>query len=138
MESCWLSNWQEKYVGKTLDEILFLQDSEKAVQRGNAHKEMTSRVDLSFAIDGVIAEAEQMARQTIVPQAKAERTKNIRDNRRIEKTANRRDEAFLFDSERAETITPSEKQAESDSKDSTISPIMAMIKQQLEERLNDK
>ena len=134
-ETCWLSNWQEKYIGKSLDEILFLHESEKAAQRRNAPKEMASKAELSSAIDDVIAEAVEMARQTVVPKAKSERTKEIRDNRRNEKSANRKVEAFSLGADEPKTTMPPETQ---DSGDASMSPILAMIKQQLEERLNDK
>ena len=135
VESCWLSNWQEKYVDKSLDEILFLQESEKSVKRGNKSKEMASRAELSSAIDDVIAEAEMLARQTIVPKAKSERTKNIRTNRGNEKAANRQTETFSLDAEKPEAPTlPTNQVADEE----TLSPIMAMIKAQLEERLNEK
>jgi hypothetical protein len=135
VETCWLSNWQDKYVGKSLDEILFLQESEKGMQRKNAPKEMASKAELSSAIDDVIAEAEEMARQTVVPKAKSERTKSIRDNRSAEKAVNRREEAFLVGAGESDATSPSNDQND---KEPPISPILAMIKQQLEERLNDE
>ena len=135
VDSCWLSNWQEKYVDKSLDEILFLQEAEKSVKRVNSSKEMASKAELSSAIDGVIAEAEKMARQTIVPKAKSERTKNIRANRNNEKVANRQTEAFSLDAEKSEVPMPQPKQG---TNEEPISPITAMIKEQLEERLNEK
>lgn len=135
VEPCWLSNWQDKYIGKTLDEILFLHESEKATQRRTEPKEMTSRAELSATINDVIAEAEKMARQTAVPKAKSERTKSIRDNRRNEKLANRRNEAFSLGADEPETTTLPESQ---DDGGEPISPILAIIKQQLEERLHDK
>jgi len=135
VETCWLSNWQDKYVGKTLDEILFLHEAEKAVQHKNRPKEMASKADLSATINGVIAEAEEMARQTAVPKTKSERTKSIHDNRRNEKAANRQEEAFSIGTGRPETIESPKAQNGSEA---IISPVLAMIKQQLEERLNDK
>jgi hypothetical protein len=135
VENCWLSNWQDKYISKSLDEILFLRESEKAAQRKNAPQEMKSKAELSSAISDVIAEAEEMARQTVVPKSKSERTNKIRDNRRNEKSAVRQGEAFSLGMDDSETTMPPEAQ---DSGDAPISPILAMIKQQLEERLNDK
>jgi hypothetical protein len=134
VETCWLSNWQEKYTGKTLDEILYLHESETLIKRENASNEMTSKVELSAAIDSIIAEAEDMARQTIMPKSKSERTKNIRSNRQAEKIANRHDEAFVLGAE--ETIK-SEPHKTPDGHEETITPVLAMIKQQLEERLGE-
>ena len=135
VESCWLSKWQEKYVDKCLDEILFLQESEKAVKRENTPKAMASKAELSSAIDDVIAEAQGMAKQTIVPKAKSERTKNIRANRSNEKSANRQTEAFSLD---AQKPAQPKQAAREKPNEEPISPIMAMIKEQLEERLNEK
>jgi hypothetical protein len=137
VEFCRLSGWQEKYIGKSLDEILFLHETEKATQRRNAPKGMASKAELSSAIDDVIAEAEELARQTAVPKSKLERTKNIRDNRRGEKAANRRDEAFSLGT--GELETPATPKTQNDG-DAPVSPILEMIKQQLDEReqKNDK
>jgi hypothetical protein len=136
VEKCWLSEWQVKYGGKTLDEILHLLETEKALGRKNTPKEMASKAELSAAIDSVISEAEKMARQTAVLKSKSERTKNIRDNRRSEKTANRLDEAFdIGDSGNGVVSAPI---PESGGKNEEIHPMLAIIKQQLEERHNEK
>ncbi|MCG9969213.1 Mu transposase C-terminal domain-containing protein [Pelotomaculum terephthalicicum JT] len=133
-DSCFLAEWQDKYVDMCLDEIRYLQESEKLLRRQNAAKEMATKADLSAAIDSVIAEAEEMARQTAVPKSKLARTKNIRENRRAEKERNRRDEAFsLGDDDVPQTAKP-----EPQEKPAAISPTLAMIQKQLEERLNEK
>jgi hypothetical protein len=135
-ENCRLSEWQDKYAGKTLDEILYLHEVEKALHRQNAPKEMASKADLTAAIDSVIAEAEEMARQTVLPKSKAERTKNIRDNRRAEKAANRLDETFsLGDDEQDFAVSTQPKQQVAEK---PIDPVMAEIMKQLEERLGEK
>jgi hypothetical protein len=135
VEFCWLSNWQEKYIGKTLDEILCLHETEKLTQRKNAPKEMTSKVDLSTAIDDVITEAEEMARQTVIPKAKLERTRNIRGNRSAEKAANLQDETFTLAGDGHES--PTSQQPKASDGEPPIDPILAMIKEQLEERLEE-
>jgi len=133
-DNCFLAKWQDKYVDMCLDEIRYLQESEKLLRRQNAAKEMATKADLSAAIDSVIAEAEEMARQTAVPKSKLARTKNIRENRRAEKERNRRDEAFsLGDDDVPQTAKP-----EPQEKPAAISPTLAMIQKQLEERLNEK
>ena len=133
-DSCFLAEWQDKCVDMCLDEIRYLQESEKLLRRQNAAKEMATKADLSAAIDSVIAEAEAMARQTAVPKSKLARTKNIRENRRAEKERNRRDEAFsLGDDDVPQTAKP-----EPQEKPAAISPTLAMIQKQLEERLNEK
>jgi hypothetical protein len=135
VENCWLSEWQEKYVGKTLDEILYLHEVEKALQRQNAPKEMASKADLTAAIDSVIAEAEEMARQTVLPKSKAERTKSIRDNRRAEKAANRLDEAFYLGDDKQDSAVS--RQSQQQAAEKPTDPVMAEIMRQLEERLDE-
>ena len=132
-DRCFLAEWQDKYVDMCLDEIRYLQESEKLLRSKHAAKEMATKADLSAAIDGVVAEAEQMARQTAVPKSKLARTKNIRDNRRVEKEHSRREEAFSLggDGESQADIHEPQK------KPPAISPTLAMIQQQLEERLNE-
>jgi hypothetical protein len=135
VDTCWLSEWQEKYLGKCLYEITRLHESEKIMQRRNAPKEMASKAELSATIDGVIAEAEEMAQQTAVPKSKAVRAGNIRENRRREKEINRQAEAFSLVETESESAT--EQSISLDDRDQ-ISPTLAMIKQMLEERLNEK
>ena len=133
-DRCFLAEWQDKYEDMSLDEIRYLQESEKRLRQQNAVKEMTTKADLSAAIDSVIAEAETMARQTAIPKSKLARTKNIRENRQAEKERNRKDEAFsLGDNDVPQHINP-----EPQEKPMAISPTLAMIKKQLEERLNEK
>ena len=100
----------------------------------NTVKEMASKADLSAAIDIVIAEAQTMSRQTEVPKSKFARTKNIRENRHFEKERNRKDEAFSL-SEDSSVSPPAPVPQE---KPAAISPILDVIKQQLEERMNEK
>ena len=133
-DRCFLAEWQDKYVDMCLDEIRFLQESEKLSRRQNAPGEMASKADLSAAIDSVIKQAETMAQQTVVPKSKLARTKNIRDNRRAEKERNRRDEAFSHGGGgQPQVFTP-----EPQEKLGAISPTLVMIQKQLEERLNEK
>jgi len=117
VDVCWLAEWQDKYLGKCLYEIDFLNNTEKLMKRKNAPKEMTSKADLTAAIDSVISEAEEMVRQTVVPKSKSERTKNIRANRAAEKEQHRKEEAFMFGE--AKNQTPSAPNVE---KDENISP----------------
>ena len=130
-EICWLSEWQEKYQGKCLYEINYLRETEKKMQRKNANKEMASKAELSAAIDDVISEAEEMARQTVIPKSKLARTKNIRPNRAAEKEKNRTVEAFVLGA--ADEQMPLEPDLDGDE---DISADMKMILKDLEERLS--
>jgi hypothetical protein len=133
VDACWLSEWQDKYIGKCLHEIQYLRESEKMLHRKGASKEMASKAELSAAIDGVIKEAEEMARQTAVPKSKLERTKDIRANRAAEKEKNRKEEAFILygtDDHPPLTLAPEMNNGDE------ISPDMKMILKDLEERLS--
>ena len=131
VDVCWLAQWQDKYQGKCLYEINYLHEAEKLMQRKNMSKEMASKAELSAAIDGVIAEAEEMARQTVVSKSKTERTRSIRTNRSSEKEQNRKEEVFVLSE--ADNQIPS---APVSKKDEDISPTMKMILKDLEKRLN--
>ena len=131
VDMCWLTEWQEKYRGKCLYEVNYLQESEKITQRKNAPREMVSKIELAASIDNVISEAEEMARQTVVPKSKSERTKNIRANRTSEKEQNRKQEAFVLgDTDNQPTIEAAV------TEDEAISPTMKMLLKDLEERLS--
>jgi hypothetical protein len=137
VEMCRLTQWQEKYQGKCLYEVDYLHQTEKLMQRSNVSKEMASKAELSAAIDNVISEAEEMARQTVVPKSKFERTKNIRDNRLNEKEANRRSEAFsLMEEESQEKAAQPLREAIPFADDEPISPMLALIKKMQDERFN--
>lgn len=127
---CYLAEWEDKYHDRRLEEIIYLMESEKQLRRGHDRSELTARLDLNAEIEGVAKEAEQMAKQTVVPASKAKRTKNIRSNRADEKEQNRRTEAFVL-GETEEAPSPVPEKPEED-----VSPIMKMIVKDLEERLN--
>jgi hypothetical protein len=131
-EPCFLADWEAKYQQKSLDEIIALQALEKGIRSKNSTQETQSRIDLNVEIEKVIKEAEEMARQTVIPTSKRERTGNIRENRSAEKQINRQDEAFVIGDEPMPTIVPEPIQEE------TISPALALIKKKLEERTNGK
>jgi len=134
-DMCWLSKWQEKYQGKCLHEIEYLHETEKLMKYGHTPKEMASKAELTAAIDDVIAEAEEMARQTSVPKSNAARTSNIRGNRAAEKARNRRNETFVLGGSEPEI---SAKPDIEEKEGGEISDTMKMIIEDLEERLNGR
>ena len=137
VDICWLATWQDKYEGKCLHEVNYLHEVEKLLRRKNAPKEMTSKAELTAAIEDVIAEAEEMARQTIVPESKTERTKNIRENRHKEKEVNRQSEAFSLAEEESEENTTLRKTTVPHMEDEPIPHMLALIKKMQEERFNE-
>ena len=72
-----------------------------------------------------------------MPKSKSERTKNIRDNRRNEKEANRQTEAFsLTDGETDEEAIALVQEDMSLENDEQITPMLALIKKMQEDRFN--
>jgi hypothetical protein len=125
---CFLADWEGKYRDRRLEEIVYLMESEKLLRKKHDRSELKACLDLNAEIEGVVKEAEQMAKQTDIPASKAKRTKDIRANRTAEKAQNRRAEAFVLGE--AEELTTPEKPGED------VSPVMKMIVMDLEERLN--
>jgi len=137
-DKCFLAEWQDKYVDMRLEEIEYLHEMEKLSKRQHAPKELASKVDLLTAIDNIIEEAEMMARQTVVPKSKNARTKGISDNRRKEKELNRHDEAFLLGDDNLMPEVQAFDQKPNETADEPINPTLAMLLEQLEERLDEK
>ena len=131
-EPCFLPDWEEKYKGKTLDEIWFLQEAEKRAKGQYSRKETQAHIDLNNEIEKVVHEAEEMARMTVIPDSKAARIKGIRENRAAEKAVLRQTEAF--DLPGTEAV---EEQAAELQDEEPLSPTLAMIKKKLEERLDE-
>lgn len=133
-EVCRLANWQEKYSGKYLDEIIYLHESEKLSRKGYSEKKLAARVNLSAQIEEIVSEATEQARQTPMPKSKSERTKNIRANRAGEKEALRREESFQLPDFGA---SPIEVIPEPQSGDESDLPYLSLIRKKAKERQND-
>lgn len=133
VESCFLADWERKYRDKCLDEIRWLQESEKMMKHGRRLQEAQARVDLNAEIEKVVHEAEAMAQQTTLPKSKGERTGNIKANRAAEKKALRQDEVFVLNGDIPAPIAVPPKPADVDD----MSPTLALIKKKLEERLDE-
>ena len=84
-EPCFLADWEAKWSGKSYDEVSQQQASERVLRQSHANRELQGRVDLSAEIDKIVAEAEQMSKQSVIPASKKARAANIRDNRAGEK-----------------------------------------------------
>ena len=135
-EACFLPDWEEKYRGKSLDEIRFLQAEEKSLKGKHLSAQMQRRVDLNAEIDKIVREAEEMSAQTAVSESKSARVENIRNNRLAEKKMNRKTEAFALEEPDANSA-PETAAVEESEEEETLSPMLALIKKKLEERLNE-
>ena len=130
-EKCYLAEWENKWNGKYLDEVIYQQSADRSMRSKDSNRELQARVDLNTEIEKIVGEAEQMAKQTVIPASKKERTSRIRENRAEEKQALRQDEAFVLGEE---PMTPPAATKEAEK---PISPTLALIKKKLEERLNE-
>jgi hypothetical protein len=57
-ERCFLANWENKWIGKSIDELIHQQANERALRSSNAPRELQSRVDLNTEIDKIVAETD--------------------------------------------------------------------------------
>jgi hypothetical protein len=141
-ELCHLLDWGGKYAGKYLDEIIFEQEKEKLERKILRSKELEAKINLKREIDEVIAEAESAKKQAgTKSKSKAGQLSGIRDNRRLEKEAIRKQESFTKDeaSDAAirNTSVPSEVGITADpASEEYISPVSQMIQRKLKERSN--
>ena len=93
-------------------------------------------MDLNAEIEKIVREAEEMSAQTAVSESKSARVENIRNNRLVEKRMNRRTEAFALEEPDADSA-PDTAALEESEEEETLSPMLALIKKKLEERLNE-
>lgn len=130
-DKCYLSDWEEKWKNKSFDEVIYQQANEKYLISQARQKELQSRVDLNAEIDKIVSEAENQAKQTILPQSKQARVSSIRENRAVEKATLRDKEKFVLGKEETENNQP---KPEAERK---IHPMTALIKKMAEEE-NDE
>ena len=127
---CYLADWEDKYRNRRLEEIEYLMEYEKLMKKQSEPAELRAKLDLNAEIEGVIKDAEEMARQTSIPASKSHRTRDISSNRSAEKARNRAAEAFIQPDVESEPVFPK------DAEDEEVSPAMRLIIKDLEERLN--
>jgi len=129
---CYLADWESKWFGKSMDELIYQQAEERKLRGQNKMRCLQSDVDLNTEIEKVVAEAEEMAKQTVLPISKSERTFRIRENRAEEKEQLRKGEAFSLGDMPEGIVSTGSKTAEK-----PIHPITALIKKMAEEEYDD-
>jgi hypothetical protein len=90
---CSLLDWEIRFSGKSLDEVVFEQAKQDLQKKGNERAELEAAINLNRAIDAIVSDAEKMA-PGAAGKTKAERIADIRENRKKEKEALRTGEAF--------------------------------------------
>lgn len=94
---CSLLDWEIRFSGKNLDEVIYEQAKQDLQRKGSERAELEAAVNLNRAIDAIVADAEKMA-PGAAGKTKSERISDIRENRKNEKEALRAREAFTLDS----------------------------------------
>ncbi|MFT9820812.1 Mu transposase C-terminal domain-containing protein [Lysinibacillus sp. NPDC056185] len=94
-EMCSLLEHQERYQGKVIDEIEQLIRTERDDYKKNEHAILQEEVNLFSNIEAIVKESVQIANQTQSKDiTKTQKTKSIRENRKVEKVLQREQESF--------------------------------------------
>ncbi len=96
-ETAYLLNHQSRYENKSIEDIVFLHESEKQLQVKQQGTELKSKVQLQAEIEAIVNEAEFNQKTTIKSDRK--QIKDIRANRLIEKEEARKREVFDLEQE---------------------------------------
>ncbi|MFJ5772478.1 Mu transposase C-terminal domain-containing protein [Psychrobacillus sp. NPDC093180] len=103
---CTLINHQERYQGKTIEEIDQLLEFEGDDFKGFEHTQLENEVNLFTDIQNIVKVAqknkEDMLDKTI---SKSKRTKNIKDHKREERIHRREEEAFNLEFDNQEKLS---------------------------------
>jgi hypothetical protein len=95
---CYLLESQARYKDKTLDDVRHLLEVEQQEQVTAADKELGSRISLAAEIDAIVKEAVEKTKAESMPESKAKKLRDIRENRRQEKERNRELESIVLES----------------------------------------
>ena len=133
-DKCYLLEWNQKYAGKYLDEIIYQQRKETAAQKQLKLSETEAKVNLNAEIDAIVSEAKGMS-AGLPAKSKRERVSQINENRRYERDSMRQDadmaSVAVEDAVNEAGITRSNPPNED------LDPILQMIKGKVEERLKN-
>ena len=95
---CSLLDWEQRFGQKSLEEVEFEQQKQDLQIRKHEREEKESVINLNQMIDAIVDEAEKLT--SAAEQTRAERLSDIRDNRKAEKEAIRKEEAFTAESKK--------------------------------------
>ncbi len=142
---CMLLDWEQRFSGKSEEEVVFEQKKQEIQKKKNERAEKEAVINLNRKIDAIIDEADMMA-PSRAGITKAERLSGIRSNRKQEKEAIRAEEAFPSeekDGEGHERKTQQETGRRDDPFEMTpeewaeMSPVERMIYQDVKRRQQD-
>ncbi len=140
--ACTLLDWEQRFSGKSAEEVEFEQLKQDLQEKQNERTEMEAAINLNKKIEAIVDEAEKMTPSSS-GKTKAERLANIRENRKVEKEAIRAEEAFTAPVKAERTVLKEETQTQSNKYDpfemtpeewAAMSPIERMIYQDVKRR----
>jgi hypothetical protein len=134
-DSCYLLEWNRKYAGKYIDEIIYEQRKEAITRKQLMFSETEAKVNLNAEIDAIVSEAKSMA-AGLPARSKRERVSNIKENRKHERDSMRaeaKQAADVTDNEENEASSIRQNSANED-----LDPITQMIKSKVEGRLKNE
>lgn len=91
-----LLDHHKKYEGKTMEEVEYYFAYELLKKQQFAHEETQNKVDLASDIEHIVQRAQKSLNQEKIDLSSNQKVKGIRENRSIEKEANRKAETFLL------------------------------------------
>lgn len=134
-DSCFLLEWNWKYAGKYLDEVIYEQRKEKLVQKQLKLSETEAKINLNAEIETIVSEAKRLA-GGLPEKSKTSRVSQIRDNRKHERERMQLESSTYQDA--PECVNNQIPSTQSESKVEELSPTLQMIKRKVEERLKNE
>lgn len=99
-EVCYLTDANSRYKDKTIEEIEYLLTAEKMQKKKMKDIDAQAKTQLIAEIEDIVQQAkEELDKEPVSEESDKKRIENIRENRKIEKTANRVKEAFKLEVE---------------------------------------
>jgi hypothetical protein len=132
-----LLDHQEKYVGKTIEEVEYKFEYDMMRRQVNDHEESQKEIDLTTEIDHIAKNARKSWKDSTVKISNNEKIKGIREKHSMEKEERRKEEAFLLsdsDIQSQESTTNYDTQEERLHKESSSK--INLLRQKQKERLN--
>ena len=133
-DACYLLEWNQKYAGKYLDEIIYEQKKESVKQKQLKFSETEAKINLNAEIDAIVSDAKGMA-VDLPDKSKKERISNINENRRNERDSIR---LGVNPADGIENISDTTNSGQTKRKDENLDPIMQLIKSKVKERLKNE
>lgn len=97
-EKCFLLEENSRYIDKSLEEVEYLLEMEKIQKIQNKEAVTQAKSQLINDIENIVKQAESdYKKEPEILESDRQRVKNIRENRRLEKAANRKKEVFSLD-----------------------------------------